>query len=200
MAVLTFPSITPDTLDFGIKYNTQVSTTSLSGITQTVELPGARWGGSMHFRDLNPADSAALKGFLLRLRGSSGRFYYGDLSHPEPFNTITGEPLAIGGSSSARVLFVSPTNGGSGGVFSVGDYVQVGNDETRELKMVVGVTGTTTQQLTIEPLMRRTDYTSLNLYYTNPKGVFLLDADDHAKWSVRSKALLSDISFGFVEG
>ena len=74
MAVLTFPSITPDTIDFGIRYNTQVSTTTLSGIVQTVELPGARWLGSMTFRDLTPEDSAALKGFLMRLRGSSGRF------------------------------------------------------------------------------------------------------------------------------
>lgn len=200
MAILTFPNITPESFDFGIKYNTQVSTTSMSGITQTVELPGARWAGSMSFRDLSVSESAALKAFLLELRGSSGRFYFGDITHTSPFNTITGEPLNIESTSDARTIVVSPSNGGSGGVFSVGDYVQVGTDVNRELKMVIGVSGTTTQSLTIEPLMRRIDYTSQSLIYTNPTGVFFLSSDDMAKWSVRSKAKLSDISISFIEG
>lgn len=203
MAVLTFPSITPDTIDFGIRYNTQVSTTTLSGIVQTVELPGARWLGSMTFRDLTPEDSAALKGFLMRLRGSSGRFYYGDQSHTSPFNTITGELLTVEATSTEGALKVSPTNGGSGGVFSIGDYIEVGSsasDENRELKMVVAVTGTTQQTLTIEPLMRRTDYIGLDVRYTNPTGKFLLTSDDQARWAVRSKAKLSDLALEFVEG
>jgi hypothetical protein len=192
MAILSFPNITPESFDFGIKYNTQVSTTTLSGITQTVELPGARWTGSMSFRDLTPADSADLKAFLLKLRGSSGRFYLGDLAHTEPFNSVSGTATIQAGSG-PRILTIT----GQTGNFSVGDYLQIDNDDNRELKMVVGVSG---NDYTIEPLMRRTDYIGSTVYYSSPNGVFLLTTDDSAKWAVRSKAKLSDISFGFVEG
>jgi len=197
MAVLTFPNITPDTFEFGIRYNTQVSTTTLSGITQTVELPGARWAGTMSFRDLSPSDSAELKAFLLELRGISGRFSLGDLTHTSPFNTVTGT-FNVEGTSSVRIIDVTPSTGS----FSVGDYIQIGdnNDDNRELKMVVSQSGSSPQSLVIEPLMRRTDFVGKSVVYTNPTGIFLLDADDLARWSVRSKAKLSDISFSFVEG
>lgn len=195
MAILTFPNITPDSLDFGIKYNTQVSTTTLSGVTRTVELPGARWGGTMSFRDLSPTDSAALKAFLLSLRGSSGRFTFGDLTHTAPFTAVTGS-FSVESGSTPRVLMVTPATGS----FSVGDYIQVGTDTNLELKMIVGVTGSNPQQVSIEPLMRRIDYVGQTVVYTNPKGIFFLTADDMARWSVRSKAKLSDISFSFIEG
>lgn len=193
MAILTFPSsLIPDTIDFGIQYNTQVSGTSLSGIVQTVELPGARWKGSMNFRDLTLVDSAELKAFLLELRGAAGRFYIGDLSHTSPFNSVSGTPVIQAGST-ARILTIT----GQTGSFSVGDYIQIHNDVDRELKMVISVSG---NDYTIEPLMRRTDYIGKTVYYNNPRGVFLLDSDDQASWAVRSKAKLSDISLSFIEG
>ena len=195
MAILTFPNITPESFDFGIRYNTQISTTSLSGITQTVELPGARWNGRMSFRDLSPADSAELKAFLLELRGAAGRFYMGGISHTSPFNTVTGS-FNIETGSGVRTIDVTPGSGS----FSVGDYIQIGTDADRELKMIIGVSGTTTQSLIVEPLIRRTDFVGQSVVYTNPTGVFLLDSDDLARWSVRSKAKLSDISISFVEG
>ena len=195
MAILTFPTITPETFDFGIKYNTQVSTTTMSGITQTVELPGARWMGSMTFRDLSPADSAELKAFLLELRGSAGRFYLGDISHTSPFNTVTGS-ITVESTSTARSLDVTPSSGS----FSVGDYIQVGSGANQELKMVVAQSGSNPQSIQIEPMMRRTDFVGQTVTYTNPKGIFFLMSDDMARWSVRSKAKLSDISISFVEG
>lgn len=195
MAILTFPTITPETFDFGIKYNTQVSTTTMSGITQTVELPGARWMGSMTFRDLSPADSAELKAFLLELRGSAGRFYLGDISHTSPFNTVTGS-ITVESTSTARSLDVTPSSGS----FSVGDYIQVGSGANQELKMVVAQAGSNPQSIQIEPMMRRTDFVGQTVTYTNPKGIFFLMSDDMARWSVRSKAKLSDISISFVEG
>ena len=134
MAILTYPNtIIPDTLDFGIKYNTQVSTSNISGVTQRVELPGARWVGSMSFRDLTPEDAATLKTFLLELRGSSGSFFYGDLSHTSPFDTaVSGSPTVETGSTN-RIIKTSLISGN----FSPGDYIQIGTDDSRELKYVV---------------------------------------------------------------
>ncbi len=42
--------IIPDSCEFGITYNTLVSSSPLSGSTQTMELPGARWKTRLSFR------------------------------------------------------------------------------------------------------------------------------------------------------
>lgn len=197
MAILTYPtSILPEILDFGIRYNTQVSSSTISGVTQRVELPGARWIGSMSFRDLTPADAATLKGFLLELRGSSGAFFFGDLSHTSPFNTVTGS-LTVDGASTNRIVRTTVSTGS----FSIGDYIQIGTDDQRELKMIIGVSdqGGGTFDLTVEPMIRRTDYSGKPIVYTNPKGVFFLTESDQARWSTRSKAQLQDMSIDFIE-
>lgn len=198
MAILTFPDITPEFQDFGIVYNTQISTSSLSGAIQTVELPGARWKGSIGFSDMTPAESASLKAFLLELRGSSGTFFYGDLTHTTPFNSVTGT-ATIDSASTARILRV--TLGTSSPALSTGDYIQVGTDDSRELKMIITSTLVSgdTYDLVIEPMVRRTDYVGLTVVYTEPKGVFMLTSSDQASWGSRSKALLSDINLDFVE-
>ena len=197
MAILTYPTtILPEVHEFGIKYNTQVSTSTINGVTQRVELPGARWMGGLSFRDLTPEDSATLKSFLLELRGSSGSFFFGDLTHTSPFSTVTGSPDVETGST-AKILKTSV----SSGTFTAGDYIQIGSDDSRELKMIVGATNTggNAWDLTIEPMIRRTDYIGLPIVYTNPKGVFFLTESDQARWSVRSKALLQDMSIEFIE-
>ena len=56
-----------------------------------------------------------------------------------------------------------------------------------------------TYDLTIEPMIRRTTYLGQSVVYTNPKGVFLLNTSDQAKWATRSKALLTDMSLQFTE-
>lgn len=195
MAILTFPSIIPDAQNFGIRYLTQVSSTSLTNVVQTVELPGARWHGSMQFRDLNPTTAAELKAFLLKLRGAAGRFYYGDLELSGPQDSTLSGTITIQSGSTRRDLILG---GISTGQFTVGDRIQIGDiGDTPEYKMVVDVSSPDT--ITVEPMVRRTTYIGKEVFYDNPKGIFMLDADDHAKWSLRSKAKLSDISFGFLE-
>lgn len=198
MATLTFPSIVPDFQTFGMQYNTQVSTSSLNGITQTVELPGARWKGSMTFTEMTPIQAADLKAFLLELRGSSGRFLLGDFSHTSPFNAVT----SVGTIESTSISsLIRVTLGAASPAFSAGDYIQIGTGDTRELKMIVDSTNIAgdVYDLTLESNIRRTDFIGLTITYTNPKGLFMLTSDDQALWGVRSKALLSDINMDFVE-
>jgi hypothetical protein len=92
MAVLTFPSIVPSSISFGIKYNTQINISSLSGAVQTIEVPGARWVCNMSFSDMEPEETRVLAAFLTELRGSSGRFLLYDFSHKNP----RGSNLAAG--------------------------------------------------------------------------------------------------------
>ena len=196
MAVQDFPSIVAESQDFGIRYNTQVSTSTLNGSIQTIELPGARWAGSLGYRDLTVAESAEFKAFLLRLRGSAGRFYYGDYTHSAPFTTITGSTVVNAGSTRSVIETTVTT-----GSFSVGDYIQIGTDESRELKMVIAASNiSNVWDLTIEPPIRRATFIGQSVVYNNPTGVFLLSSSDQAKWASRSKAQLSDIQIDFVEG
>lgn len=196
MAVIDFPNVVSDVQNFGIRYNTQISSSELSGVVQTVELPGARWAGSLNFIDMTKTESADLKAFLLELRGSAGRFYFSDQIHTSPFVTVTGSPT-VGGTSTRRVIRVTLGSGN----FSEGDYIQIGTDEDRELKMVIdsALVGGTTYDLTIEPMIRRETFIGQSVVYTNPKGKFMLSTSDQASWASRSKALLSDITIDFVE-
>lgn len=203
MAVLAFPNIVPESQEFGIVYNTQVSSSPISGVTQTVELPGARWKGRLTFTDLTPSEGADLKAFLLQLRGSAGRFYYGDASHTTPFNNVTGSPTVTavdsGGFGDYRTI-IDVTLGTSVS-FSPGDYIQIGTDSTRELKMVIASAEVTapTYRLTIEPSIRMQNFAGESVIYSNPTGKFLLTSSDQANWSIRGKSYLSDISIEFIE-
>ena len=196
MAILTYPSITPEIQNFGIKYNTQVSTSTINGVNQTVELPGARWLGDCSFRDLTLADAADLKAFLLELRGAAGNFFYGDITHTDPFLAVTGSPTILA-TSTRRLIKITLT----GGEFSPGDYIQIGTGDTRELKMVVFSTdiGGGNFNVIIEPMIRIETFIGLSVIYNNPKGVFMLTSDIQGKWASRSKAQLSDINMEFVE-
>jgi len=199
MAAIAFPSIEAEIQDFGISYNTQVSSSDISGVTQTVELPGARWAGSLSYRDMIVVESATLKKFLLQLRGSSGRFFYGDRTHTDPFNVVTGSPTVTVVAGNRGLIRV--TLGGGSPVFSPGDFIQIGIDDQRELKMVLAsaIVSGDTHELTIEPLIRRNIYSGQNVVYTSPTGVFMLSASDQAKWASRTKAQLSDMSISFIE-
>jgi hypothetical protein len=196
MAILTFPSIVPETFTFGINYRTQVSTSNISGITQTVEIPGARWHGNMSFSDMTKAESADLKAFLLELRGSAGRFYYSDITHTQTFTPITGS-LTIAGGSTRSVIRVTTTSGS----FTPGDYIHIDTTTKRELKMVIASTliSGSTYDLVIEPTIRMETFIGKVVDYTNPLGVFVLTSSDQAKWNVRGKASLSNISLDFME-
>jgi hypothetical protein len=198
MAILTFPSIVADTQDFGIKYNTQVSTSTISGVNQVVELPGARWKGSLTFRDLTVLESSTLRVFMLELRGSSGTFFYGDITHTAPFDNVLGTPTILT-ASTPRTIKITLDSGTDN--LSPGDYLQIGSDDQRELKMIISSTNTGGNDfdVVIEPMIRRIDYIGLDVVYNNPKGVFMLTADDQGKWSSRSKAKLSDMTLEFIE-
>ena len=150
----------------------------------------------MSFRDLTTTESDTLKTFLLELRGSAGSFFFGDLSRTSPLNTVTGS-LTVETGSTNKIIQTTVSSGS----FSPGDYIQIGSDNSRELKMIIAASdlGAGVFNLTVEPMIRRTDYIGLPITYTNPKGLFFLTESDQARWSIRSKAQLQDISFDFIE-
>ena len=155
MAVLTFPDIVPSSISFGIKYNTQINISSLSGAVQTVEIPGARWVANMSFSDMEPAETRVLAAFLAELRGSSGRFALYDFSHKDPrgSNLAAGSVIVdVTASIATPIVSGTASSGGSTTTlvdttatflddgFTAGDYVQ--NTTLSQLAKIVSFTDT----------------------------------------------------------
>jgi len=191
-----FPyTLVPDSLQFGITHNVQLSTTTLSKVIQTVELPGARWKASLTYTNLTELDALNLRAFLVSLRGMSGRFYLYDFSKTGPYNTSITSCTNVLTGSTQRVLNFTP----SGGAFVPGDYITfypAGFPELRELKMITKVVGSAH---TVEPACRSVPATGDAIEYTNCKGVFMLSTNEQVYWSASGKSLLNDFNIECVE-
>ena len=185
---ISVPPYTPDSIDFGLVHNVQVSTSQLSGLSQTLELPGARWKASLHYSNLSGSEARIMKAWLISLKGMANRFYLHDFSQPNP-TAAPGTISAVLPGSTARVLNITTT----GADFSIGDYLQVG----AELKMIVAIPSA--DHYTIEPAMRDQTPVGLAVVATQATGIFMLSSNDQSYWSAAGKASLSDISFECVE-
>lgn len=190
--------IIPDTCEFGIYYNSLIHTSPLNGITQSIELPGARWRVRLSFKNLEPAEGRVLIAFLTKLRGSAGRFSCYDFGRPVPRGNISGT-ISIDNILNKRSLEIT---GGTGNL-EIGDYLTIGAsaNSDKELKMITGNPSGNIYEF--EPALRKpiVDYTgsTATLDYTKPTGVFMLSSDEQAYWSTRSKGLLTDIDIEAIE-
>lgn len=153
MATLNFPSITPSAISFGIRYNTQINTSPLSGSIQTIEIPGARWVAEVSFDDMEPAEGRVMAAFLAQLRGVSGRFLLKDFSHTQPRGTnLAAGAVTIDVTTQTPLVTGTVTSGGANtledttktfvtsGVISIGDYVE--NVTKSEIKRIISFTNT----------------------------------------------------------
>lgn len=96
MSILTFPSMLPAQLEWWLESRTRTFSSPLSGSSQTIEMPGARWAARLSFSDSKEVDGHTLFSFLASLRGESGRFYLSPLHHSTPAGTPSGTPLVNG--------------------------------------------------------------------------------------------------------
>lgn len=154
MPTLNFPSIVPSSVSFGIKYNTQINISTLSGTVQTVEVPGARWVADLSFDDMQAAESRVLAAFLAELRGASGRFYLYDHSHKDPrgsnlaagvviVDTLQAATIATGnadGTHSTTTIEDAGETFITDEIISVGDYIY--NVPNTELRIIESFTET----------------------------------------------------------
>lgn len=91
MTVITMPSAAEFVqCAFSLQYNTQTFTSPLSRSTQTLEVPGARWGAAYQVTiergDVLDIDDkhGEWKSFLAKCRGGANRFWGYDPNHRKP--------------------------------------------------------------------------------------------------------------------
>ena len=133
MAGKDFPDISPDANpSFTLENNTTSFESTLNKNVQHMELPGARWRGSVAFSNRTRQEANKIKAFMTSLGGQVGRFYL------TPFDAYqSGTMFGTGVVDGAVASGVSsiPTKGWEGDqdtLFEAGDYIEVNG----ELKMV----------------------------------------------------------------
>lgn len=217
--ILNFPNIgrKPSTISFGLTSNTTVFQSPIGGATQTLEVPGSFWRGSVSYNNLRSDESKILNTFLISLRGRSGRFYFGNLGQRTSDLTNTWTISAVVNSGQ---IAISPSPNIAQGTrpLSTGDYVALqysqgsATNTFRSLHVIRSVGSVDNQNrvaLIIEPKLRvlpTLTFTSNAYIRTAPNvgsrsdtvsTVFRLEGDD-ISWSVRPPSLES-IQFSFIE-
>lgn len=193
---IPFPDISPASLEWRLVSNTQVFKSPLSGATQTLELPGARWAAALSYFNLEVAQLRVLSAFLVRLRGQAGTFTLHDFARPTPEGLATGTPVVSGAGQSGNTLVTTGWTTSITGILLAGDYIQVGD----ELKMVVADAnsdGSGGATLTIEPPWRNSPANGVGIVTNQPKCIMRL-ADPETGWKT-SPPVLTDISFNCIE-
>ena len=142
--ILDYPDIgrLPNNITFSLVNNTTVFQSPIGGSTQTLEVPGAYWKGTVTYSNLTREQAGTLNAFLVQLRGRSGRFWFGNLSYTVR-QSVT-HPTTIGmlnsqSSVSVYLRSLNPTNGIV--IARAGDYIAFryryqGSIQTQSLHML----------------------------------------------------------------
>ena len=181
MAAKDFPAlIQPDSAEWTLMYKTQVFSSDLNGIEQTVELPGARWMASLTYTNRFGRDARELAAFMASLRGSAGRFWLVP-SDWEPYGTAQGSPVLA-----ADVAFGDTTIQTSGWAVSqsealaVGDFFEL-NGELKQTTAPVATDASGNAAIEFAPPQRVGTTTGAALRITEPRCLMKLDGDDFAR-------------------
>lgn len=135
MAVKNFPDISPDANpSFTLENNTSSFESALNKNVQHMELPGARWRGSVAFSNRTRQEANKIKAFMTSLGGQVGRFY---LTPFDAYQSGTMSGTGVVDGAVASGVSSLPTKGWEAdqdSLFEAGDYIEVNG----ELKMVTG--------------------------------------------------------------
>lgn len=198
MATKDYPNISnPDSEEWTIRYNTQSFTSELNGISQTAELPGAKWKVSLSYGSRFGRDARILQGFLAGLRGSVGRFWYIP-SDWEPLGNPSGagrtSVSALGG---AVTIQTNNWPASEPELFLSGDYFEI-NGELKKITSTVSTNGTGEATIEFAPPLRKDVSASTTIRYTEPRCFMKLADDSQASWSITSP-IFYGFSVEFVE-
>ena len=179
MSDITFPTLSriPRDLTFGIVWNTQVSTSPLSGAVQTLELPGARWQISFRLSDREEADSVLIQAHLLKLRGRVNRSLIYNFARPVPRGTIAGTPLVNGASQTGNTLAIDGCTAGT--TLLAGDFFSV-NDELKMLTADATANGAGAMSLSLDEPIRTSPSDNSAIVTASPTCIMRLASDEIA--------------------
>lgn len=167
MAILTFPDVSVSSVEWGLVSNTQTHTSPLSGIVQTLELPGTKWQATIKIDCLTIADHRKVTSFRAALRGQAGRFYLYNHFHSTPSGVATGTPQINGAAQTGGTLLTKGWTISQTGILLAGDYIGFG-DELKIVTADANSDGAGLATVSIEPPIRTSPADSASITTTEP--------------------------------
>lgn len=199
MAVLYFPDIPIAQVRWGQTSNTQTSKSPLDGSAQTRELIGAAWTAELAFKSLTTRDQRKLAAFLVKLRGSAGRFYFHDPTLPENQGSMLGNPVVdLAVSNTKAAIGSSGWTPNASGVLLAGDMTGFNNNELKMVADDVDADASGNAIINVEPPFRFIPTDATGIITVKPTCIMRLVDDQQSGWLTRPP-LKSDFSINCVE-
>lgn len=189
MTTIVWPSSrVPQEIQFGIRFNVQVSTSDLDGSVQTVELPGARWTMSISMTGLERNEgSAEMEAFLAQLRGGANRARVPVFKRLTPRGGWAGSPAVDNEVGSPTLSQTGNTLWARGftpfTTVKAGDYFNVGTNGQLLMLTADGMADSSgLLQLSVEPAIRSAPSHLTALVSSNPVVPLMILTDPHSRW------------------
>jgi len=205
MSNITWPTLSAHaaslaSCEFGLKSNTQVSVSELSGYVQTAELPGARWTLSGGYAPVERADAALLEVFLAQLRGQANRAVVPLFGRTTPRGTWAGTPAVneVGSPQMQSATTLVCDGFTAGATVKKGDYFNIGSGGELKIATADGTAdGSGNLTISFEP-PTRAEAANNTLLISTGCTCLMMAADPHAKWG-RREGGFTEFAFDFVE-
>lgn len=175
MSTINWPAtrlFTPRTFEIGLRSTVLISTSPLSGATQTVELPGARWVIAMALTPASShADQAIREALFAQIAGQANRVALWHMVRPTPRGTMAGSPtLSANATAGATSLSITTT---AGATVLKGDMVKIGSQLVQSTSNATA-DGAGALTLPIAPAVRTTVASGQAVSYISPTSTFIL--------------------------
>ena len=191
MSSIDWPSeLVPADAEPGIKFNTQISVSDLSGYVQTVELPGARWSMSIRMPTLErDGEASIMEAFIASLRGQAVRAVIPMFKRGTPLGTWAGAPAVnneVGSPTLSQTGNSLEVNGfTAGATFKRGDYFNLGSGGQLLIVTADGVAdGSGLATISFQPSIRTAPAHGTLLVSASPKVPLMILTDPHPRWRI----------------
>ena len=188
MAYETYPLDLPTNVgivgsNWVLKRAVAVSASPFSGVQQVQEYDLALWQATISLPPMKRANAAYWQAFYLRLHGRLGTFLMGDPDAKQPRGTLSGGGTLVTTSEVAVYAHEIPVVSSrlNETILKAGDYVQLGTGLSAKLHMVVSdatTNGSGTATLVVEPQIKQVVPISASVIFSNPRGLFRMDASE----------------------
>jgi hypothetical protein len=190
----------PQRMEWGQIHNQRVSTSPLSGYTQTLSVPGMRWMVRMDFPVQTPAVRAQLEAFLTKLSGMEHRVQLWDFGHGArtgvPAGTINRTGVTVSGTAAQFATTMNLTGAGGTNTLLAGDKFSVNGQLLTVVDDATAAAGNITG-LNFRPMLRAAAVGGSAVTLIKPTALFVLNTTQLSFG--RSPAVTEPLSCEFIE-
>lgn len=191
--------------NFSLVTNTQLFSSPLTKVAQTLELPGALWTVTYTLPLMRADNAAEWQAFLAELMGASGTFWGFDPSRTSPtgiYSSGSDTPLVSAADQTGKSLTTDGWRNNGTGLLLPGDYFEVIADSQKELHIItsqVDSDGSGLATLNFVPPLRSSPLNNAVITLTDPLVEMRLVDDNQATWSNVPPNFVESKSFSALE-